>query len=122
MLLFLPEFPEFLYYSEYTILHPFLACSPQKEISLELKQSNVTLGLECWEYLFYLSDFVCTTQAILPVKESVENDLGRVPTDRELAAAMNMNVGQLRKHLEVGRAARNKLIKVMDYSSGLLSS
>lgn len=75
-----------------------------------------------WEYLFYLSDFVCTIQAILPVKESVENDLGRVPTDSELAAAMNMNVVQLRKHLEVGRAARNKLIKVMDYSSGLLSS
>lgn len=56
------------------------------------------------------------------MKESVENDLGRVPTDSELAAAMNMNVVQLRKHLEVGRAARNKLIKVMDYSSGLLSS
>lgn len=122
MLLFLPEFPEFLYYSEYTLLHPFLVCSPHKEISLELKQSNVTLGLECWEYLFYLSDFVCTIQAILPVKESVENDLGRVPTDSELAVAMNMNVVQLRKHLEVGRAARNKLIKVMDYSSGLLSS
>lgn len=42
-------------------------------------------------------------------------DLGREPTDGELASAINMNVQQLRRHLEVGHAARNKLIKVITY-------
>lgn len=50
-------------------------------------------------------------KVIFQVKESVKNDLGRVPTDAELARAVNMDVLQLRKNIEVGQAARNKMIK-----------
>lgn len=41
----------------------------------------------------------------------MQKDLGREPTEVELAEATNMNMVQVRKHMEVGRAARNKLIK-----------
>lgn len=53
------------------------------------------------------------------MKENVQNDLGREPTDAELAEATTMTVAQLRRQMEVGRAARNKLIKVR---IGLLNS
>lgn len=42
----------------------------------------------------------------------MRNDLGKEPTDDEIASATNMSTAQLRKHMELGRAARNKLIKV----------
>ncbi|KAL5230625.1 hypothetical protein ABZP36_029401 [Zizania latifolia] len=41
----------------------------------------------------------------------VQDNLQREPTDAELAEAINMPVLQMRRHLQVGRAARNKLIK-----------
>ena len=51
-------------------------------------------------------------QALLQVKEALNEDLGREPSDAELADATNMSVMQLRRNIEVGHAARNKLIKV----------
>lgn len=42
----------------------------------------------------------------------MHKDLNKEPTESELAAAMNMTVPQLRRKLEIGQAARNKLIKV----------
>lgn len=56
--------------------------------------------------------FLAIIQAIFPTKETLQNNLAREPTDSELAEATNMNVLQLRKHMQVGKAARNKLIKV----------
>uniref|UniRef100_A0A0D9WKC7 RNA polymerase sigma-70 domain-containing protein n=1 Tax=Leersia perrieri TaxID=77586 RepID=A0A0D9WKC7_9ORYZ len=50
-------------------------------------------------------------KAILEVKENLQEQLQREPNDAELAEAMNIPVLQMRRHLEVGRAARNKLIK-----------
>lgn len=52
----------------------------------------------------------------------MQNDLGREPTDAEVAEATNIDASELRKNLEVGRAARNKLIKVLTllYLSDLL--
>ncbi|XP_020099399.1 RNA polymerase sigma factor sigE, chloroplastic/mitochondrial isoform X1 [Ananas comosus] len=50
-------------------------------------------------------------KVIYEMKESLHKDLLREPTDSEMAAAMNMRVSRLRQHVEVGRAARNKLIK-----------
>lgn len=47
------------------------------------------------------------------MKENLQKDLGREPTEGELAEAMNMTVVQVRKRMEVGRASRNKLIKVV---------
>ncbi|KAJ0986201.1 hypothetical protein J5N97_004557 [Dioscorea zingiberensis] len=50
-------------------------------------------------------------KAINQVKATLQKDLNRDPTEAELAAAVNMTVPQLRRHVEVGQAARNKLIK-----------
>lgn len=46
------------------------------------------------------------------VKDNLRNNLGREPTDSELAQATGMNVVKLRKQIAVGQAARSKLIKV----------
>jgi RNA polymerase sigma factor len=59
-------------------------------------------------------DCCCQCQAIFQVQESLRRDeLQRDPTEAELAEANNMSVQQLRRRLDVGRAARNKLIKVL---------
>lgn len=50
------------------------------------------------------------------MKDHLHENSGREPTEGELAEATNMDVLQMRKQIEVGRAARNKLIKVMFYS------
>uniref|UniRef100_A0A0E0DV11 RNA polymerase sigma-70 domain-containing protein n=1 Tax=Oryza meridionalis TaxID=40149 RepID=A0A0E0DV11_9ORYZ len=50
-------------------------------------------------------------KSILEVKENLENEVQSEPNDAQLAEAMHMSVLQMRRHLEVGRAARNKLIK-----------
>lgn len=42
----------------------------------------------------------------------MQKDLNGEPTDGDLASAMNMSVSELQWHIEVGQAARNKLIKV----------
>ncbi|KAK7259525.1 hypothetical protein RIF29_25134 [Crotalaria pallida] len=49
------------------------------------------------------------SSVLLPVKEDLQKELGREPTDAELAEATN-NV-QVNKAIEIGRAARNKLKK-----------
>lgn len=59
-----------------------------------------------------LSINVFLYQALVEVQEELQKGLGREPTEGELANATNMNVIQVRRQLEVGRAARNKLIKV----------
>ncbi|XBJ21061.1 hypothetical protein VPH35_011780 [Triticum aestivum] len=50
-------------------------------------------------------------KAILEVQENLRNELQSEPTDVEVAEAMNMPVQRLRRLRDVGRAARNKLIK-----------
>ncbi|WP_369333981.1 sigma-70 domain-containing protein, partial [Vibrio vulnificus] len=47
------------------------------------------------------------------MKEDLQENLGREPTEGELAEATNSSVVHVRRQIEVGRAARNKLIKVM---------
>lgn len=51
-------------------------------------------------------------QVLLQAKENLQKALGRDPTKGELAEATKMTTVEVRKHIEVGRAARNKLIKV----------
>lgn len=46
------------------------------------------------------------------MKENLQRDLGREPTDVELAEATDMSAVQVKRLMEVGQAARNKLIKV----------
>ncbi|XP_027369046.1 RNA polymerase sigma factor sigE, chloroplastic/mitochondrial isoform X2 [Abrus precatorius] len=47
----------------------------------------------------------------MKVKEDLQKELAREPTDGELADATNMSNAQVKKVIEVGHAARNKLIK-----------
>lgn len=49
------------------------------------------------------------------MKDKLQKKLGREPNEGELAEATNMNVEEARKQIEVGQAARNKLIKVTVY-------
>lgn len=55
--------------------------------------------------------FICI-QELFQVSENLQKALERNPTEGELAEVTNMSIAQVRRHLEVGRAARNKLIKV----------
>ena len=66
----------------------------------------------CAIWLLRVLTLVYFTKALLEVKENLHRGLGPEPTEGELAEATNMTVVQVRKHLEVGQAARNKLIKV----------
>nr|AKC88742.1 sigma factor [Geranium phaeum] len=50
------------------------------------------------------------SKALIQLKEDLEKKLGRTPTNYELANAINVNVTEVRNQLELGRAARNKLI------------
>ncbi|KAF3334997.1 RNA polymerase sigma factor sigE [Carex littledalei] len=50
-------------------------------------------------------------KAINELKENLRSNLQQEPSDGELAAKMNMTVQELSKHMMVGQAARNKLIK-----------
>lgn len=50
----------------------------------------------------------------------MREELQRDPTDAEVAEATGMTVHQLRRRLDVGRAARNKLIKVNAVSVPLI--
>lgn len=54
------------------------------------------------------------------MKEELEKNLGHEPTEGELAKATNMNIVQVKKQMEIGRAARNKLIKASTVSCSLL--
>lgn len=51
-------------------------------------------------------------QELLQVNDNLKQAFGREPTESELAEATNMSIAQVKRQLEVGRAARNKLIKV----------
>lgn len=47
------------------------------------------------------------------MKEDLQKELAREPADGELADATNMSITQVKKAIDVGQAARNKLIKVI---------
>lgn len=73
--------------------------------------------------MIYVVNFLfAEIKVIIQVKENLRNDLGREPSGVEIAEATNVDIVQLRKILEAGRAARNKLIKVTLTFLLLLSS
>lgn len=59
-------------------------------------------------------------QELHKIGETLEKALGREPTQAELAESTNMSVVEVKRHLEVGQAARNKLIKVCKRKSSAL--
>ncbi|KAL7003555.1 hypothetical protein U1Q18_004707 [Sarracenia purpurea var. burkii] len=79
-------------------------------VSLDWKKMKIPAVLPYSQHT-WLFKLMQPMKALHQVKENLQQDLGRQPTDAELAKATNMTVVQVRKHLEVGQAARNKLIK-----------
>lgn len=51
-------------------------------------------------------------QALFQVKDNLSKGLGKEATDAELAQATNQTIFQVRRQIQVGQAAKNKLIKV----------
>ncbi|CAN4087631.1 unnamed protein product [Withania somnifera] len=78
--------------------------------SLDWKKMKIPPVLPSSEHA-WLFKLMQPMKAILQVKEHLQNDLAREPTDAEVAEATNMNASELRKKLEIGQDARNKLIK-----------
>nr|AKC88745.1 sigma factor [Melianthus villosus] len=78
--------------------------------SLDWKKMKIPPVLSSSEHS-WLFKLMQPMKGLLNFKENLKTDLGREPTDYELADATNMNVVKLKKEMEVGRAARNKLIK-----------
>ncbi len=79
-------------------------------VSLNWKKMKIPPVLPSSEHA-WLFKLMQPMKGLLEVKENLQKDLGREPTDGELAEAVNMSAVQVRRHMEVGQAARNKLIK-----------
>lgn len=79
-------------------------------VSLDWKKMKIPPVLSSTEHT-WLFKLMQPMKAFVQVKEQLQKDLGREPTDVELAEATNMSAAQVKKCLEVGRGARNKLIK-----------
>uniref|UniRef100_A0A7N0ZYR6 Sigma factor n=1 Tax=Kalanchoe fedtschenkoi TaxID=63787 RepID=A0A7N0ZYR6_KALFE len=79
-------------------------------VSLDWKKMKIPPVLPSSEQ-FWLFRLMQDTKALVQVKENLQDRLKREPSDAELAEATNMSVGQVKRRMEVGRAARNKLIK-----------
>lgn len=79
-------------------------------VSLDWKKMKIPPVLSSTEHT-WLFKLMQPMKAFVQVKEQLQEDLGREQTDVELAEATNMSAAQVKKCLEVGRAARNKLIK-----------
>lgn len=46
------------------------------------------------------------------MKDELQKSMGREPREAEIAGEINMSVAEVKRKIEIGRAARNKLIKV----------
>eukprot|EP00262_Sarcandra_glabra_P020896 TRINITY_DN8514_c0_g2_i6.p1 TRINITY_DN8514_c0_g2~~TRINITY_DN8514_c0_g2_i6.p1 ORF type:complete len:317 (-),score=60.03 TRINITY_DN8514_c0_g2_i6:187-1137(-) len=79
-------------------------------VSLDWKKMKIPPVLPSSEHS-WLFKLMQPMKALFLIKENLTGRFGREPTNGELAAAANMSVIQVRRHLEVGHAARNKLIK-----------
>ncbi|KAL9240518.1 hypothetical protein vseg_014726 [Gypsophila vaccaria] len=79
-------------------------------VSLDWKKMKIPPVLPSSEHT-WLFKLLEPRKALLQVKDNLQRELGRDPTDAELGKATNMTVGEVKRHMEVGHAARNKLIK-----------
>ncbi|KAM1232243.1 hypothetical protein ACFX13_042824 [Malus domestica] len=79
-------------------------------VSLDWKKMKIPPVLTSSEHA-WLFKLMQPMKGLHEAREQLQKDLGTEPTNGELAEATNMSVVQVKKHFEVGRAARNKLIK-----------
>ncbi|KAG4963495.1 hypothetical protein GYH30_040220 [Glycine max] len=78
-------------------------------VSMDWKKMKIPAVLPSSEHA-WLFKLMQPMKALLQAKEDLQS-VGKEITDGELADATNMSIIQVRKAIEVGRAARNKLIK-----------
>ncbi|KAK7293652.1 hypothetical protein RJT34_16524 [Clitoria ternatea] len=78
-------------------------------VSMDWKKVKIPPVLPSSEHI-WLFKLMQPMKELLRVKEDLQ-EVGKETADGELADATNMSVVQVRKAIEVGRAARNKLIK-----------
>ncbi|WCJ36794.1 RNA polymerase sigma factor RpoD [Euphorbia peplus] len=78
--------------------------------NLDWKKMKIPPVLPSGEHA-WLFKLMHPMKTLLEVKDQLHKNLGREPTNNEIAEATKMSVEQVRKQLEVGKAARNKLIK-----------
>ncbi|GLU21224.1 hypothetical protein SLE2022_373740 [Rubroshorea leprosula] len=79
-------------------------------VSLDWKKMKIPPVLPSSEHV-WLFKLMQPLKVLLQAKENLQEALGRDPTEGELAEATKMTALEVRKHFEVGQAARNKLIK-----------
>lgn len=79
-------------------------------VSLDWKKMKIPPVLSSTEHA-WLFKLMQPMKALLQIKDELQKNLGREPTDAEVAEGANMTVAEAKKQIEIGRAARNKLIK-----------
>ncbi|CAI8598407.1 unnamed protein product [Vicia faba] len=79
-------------------------------VSLDWKKMKIPPVLPSSEHAF-LFKLMQPMEALLQVKEDLQKELEREATEEEIGEATNMSPAKVKKAIEVGRAARNKLIK-----------
>ncbi|CAL5204019.1 unnamed protein product [Lathyrus oleraceus] len=83
---------------------------PADLVSLDWKKMKIPPVLPSSEHTF-LFKLMEPMKALLKVKEDLQKELAREPTEEEIGDATNMSTVKVKKAIEVGRAARNKLIR-----------
>ncbi|CAJ1974363.1 unnamed protein product [Sphenostylis stenocarpa] len=79
-------------------------------VSMDWRRMRIPPVLSSSEHA-WLFKLMQPMKTLLQVKENLQKELAREPADFELADATNMSIAHVKKALEVGQAARNKLIK-----------
>lgn len=79
-------------------------------VSLDWKKMKIPPVLPSSEHV-WLFKLMQPMKALHDFKEDLQKVLGRDPSEGELAESVKMTASEVRKQMEVGHAARNKLIK-----------
>ncbi|KAF8089975.1 hypothetical protein N665_0493s0030 [Sinapis alba] len=79
-------------------------------ISLDWKKMKIPPVVSSTEHA-WLFKLMQPMKALLQVKDELEKSMGREPREAEIAGEINMSVAEVKRKIEIGRAARNKLIK-----------
>ncbi|KAL1226176.1 RNA polymerase sigma factor sigE, chloroplastic/mitochondrial [Cardamine amara subsp. amara] len=79
-------------------------------VSLDWKKMKIPPVLSSTEHA-WLFKLMQPMKALLQVKDELQKSLGREPREAEIASEINMRTAEVKKKIEIGRAARNKLIK-----------
>lgn len=79
-------------------------------VSVDWKKTQMPPVLSPSEHA-WLFKLMEPMKMLLQVRQNLQLELGRDPRDAELGKATNMTAGQARRHMQIGHAARNKLIK-----------